>query len=631
MLDQDLLSGSMPFHRECFLAAGGNQSARSVAAATYPGRPFEGRHHLQHRRRRWLKDTFAQDLFQALRGRLPQDICLQIAVYFPRERATQAFQQHWPKDHPPQPGNISIPVHRGVTLWAQYALYEGNWYIRSFSYTSRGGNEDIILDWNTEKLPNVFIYHNGLGVRKLIITEDNDTPNSGMFYLKARFDGIKLRGLGVVKSPDSFVEFSDDGPRDIRWAVPPAPVKHSPKIPLPNGLDTQFVRAFDWNKPGTLGYSFLISGSVILHINSHQAGMSAASEEYDRFHYRSVARLYLAMSPGEYVSELWVRTYHNRLSTLIVVTSYGRSLVVGPENHEPGATYHVIAELPQSKPCRMFYAETYKKRIGWLHFDSVSTWRHPEKRHIHPEKRQIDYPWTSVASALTARELWLPESHYTSATLDDVREITPCKFLRTRFLDDGERITGLLLTYTDGSRSSVGEIRPDKLGTPVAVTSGTMFLQYKGPSCDGPDTISHVAAYGLDWFGFSEPPVPASSAEESEHTDPEPLEDEDGSDISSSEESDSDFLTRYANTMAVPMNGRFDWSFRAKEDYILSHHKCGNPKHEMQHVLAEHATMAKEDPVVKSLSVLIGKIDPGDLDEMYRYAESNGNYEIFGL
>jgi hypothetical protein len=124
--------------------------------------------------------------------------------------------------------------------------------------------------------------------------------------------------LGIVKSPDRFLEFQYDGPCEIRWAIPPAPVKHSPKIPLPKDLDSQFVRAFDWNKPGTLGYSFLVLGDVILHFNSHQAGTSAAPEDYDRFGIYPVTRLYLAMSPGESVSELWVRTYYETHSTLIV-------------------------------------------------------------------------------------------------------------------------------------------------------------------------------------------------------------------------------------------------------------------------------------------------------------------------
>ncbi|KAF5559483.1 hypothetical protein FNAPI_4702 [Fusarium napiforme] len=619
--DLDLLS-SMTFHRSCFLIIGGGRSAPTVAAATYPGRDFEGYHHLQHRRHRWLKDTFSRILFQALRGRLPLEVCRTIAEHSTRERAIQAFQRHLPRYHSLQPGNISIPIHCGVTLWAQYVVYEGDRYIRSFSYASRGGDEDIVLDWNTaEKLLNVFIRHNGLGVNKLI-------RNSADWSCT---QGIKLRGLGIVKSPDSFVEFSDDGPRDIRWAIPPAPVKHSPKIPLPNGLDTQFVRAFDWNKPGTLGYSFLVLGDAFLRINSHQAGSPPASEDYCLLDRPKVARLYLAMSPGESVAELWIRTYHKRLSTLIVVTSFGRSLVVGPENYEPGATYHAIAELPQNKPCRMFYAESYSKSIGWLHSDSVSTWQLPEKRQIHPEERQIDYPWTSLASALTARELWLPSSHYTSAKLDDVREITPCKFWQTSFFVEGEKITGLLLTYADGSRASVGEIRPDKLGTPVAVASVTMFLRYKGPYCEGPDTISRVVDYGLDWFGFSEPLVSDSPVEESDHTDTEPLEDEDESDVVSSEESDSGFKTRYTNIMAVPMNGRLDWSFRAKGNYILSHHKFDNPKHEMRHILSQHATITTEDPVVKSLTNLVGNVSPNNLESVYHDAERTGNHQIFGL
>lgn len=166
----------MPYHHECFLVVGGDQSARNVAAATCPGNVSESCYHLQRRRCRWLKDTFAQELFQALRGRLPLEVCRNIAKYAARDRAIQVFQQHWSKDHPLQPGNISVPVHRGVTLWAQYVYYEGNRYIRSFSYSSRGGDEEIVLDWNTDKLPNVFICHNGLGVNNLTVTEDDGSP-----------------------------------------------------------------------------------------------------------------------------------------------------------------------------------------------------------------------------------------------------------------------------------------------------------------------------------------------------------------------------------------------------------------------------------------------------------------------
>ncbi|KAF5663914.1 hypothetical protein FDENT_13005 [Fusarium denticulatum] len=591
----------IPYHLECFEIVG-RQSYHNVAFATWPGIQYEGPHHLADRRRRWLENTFAKDLFRTLRGRLPQDICQTIAVYFPRERAMQAFQQLWSQDHPRQPRNISVPVHCGVTLWAQYINYEGNQYIESFSYESRGGDEEIVLKWepNTKKLHNVFIRHSGLGVTKIIVTEGEETPD--VEHVEG-FDGIKIRRLGVFKSADDFVEFHQGGPLEILWAVPAAPVKHSPKIPLPRGFGSQFVRAFDWNKPGTVGYSFFVLGSVILHVNSHQAGTPAAPEDYDRFAYGfdRCRRLYLAMSPGEIVSELWLRGYDEPNRTLIaatdhlavqVVTNLGRSLVVGADHVGPFTKYHAVAKLPQHKPCRMFYAESIECHIGWLHFDSVSTWRHPEERQIqHPQGFCCN--WTC----------------HTSAKLHDVREVTPCVFRTPMSLSDDEKITGLLLSYTDGSRSSVGEIRPDRLGTPKAATSDTLFLQYQSSSEEILDSGGHLVESGLDWFGFSEPPSGAASDDGSDNIDEEPHEmiDDSHPEDNSSEEGDSNEPVRSTTTIAVPMRGRLDWILRdSDQDYALSYHKRSSPKDAMRQVLAEDATMPRQEPVTKSLSILVG-------------------------
>ncbi|KAF5609067.1 uncharacterized protein FSUBG_4222 [Fusarium subglutinans] len=598
----------VPYHLECFEIVG-RQSYHSVAAATWPGIEYEGPHHLAGRRRLWLENTFAQNLLRALRARLSQDICQQIATYFPREHAMQAFQQLWSKDRPRQPRNISVPVHCGVTLWAQYVHYEGNRYIESFSHDSRGGDEEVVLKWEpkAKKVPNIFIRHSGLGASKIIVTEGSEVP-----------DGIKIRCLSIVKSPDSLVEFQIGGPCEIRWAVPAAPVKHSPKIPLSTHFESQFVRAFDWNKPGTVGYSFFVLGSVILHINSHQAGPPAAPEEYDRFAYdgERYRRLYLAMSPGESVSELWLRSGRiNR--ALIVVTNFGRSLVVGTDLVHPHMKYHVIARLRENKPCRMFYAETIECHIAWLHFDSVSTWRHPEERQIQP-----------------TQETCVHRGYRTSARLRDVREVTPCVFRTPLSLSMGEKITGLLLSYTDGSRSSVGRVRPDRLGTPKAATSDTMFLQYQSRSGGFPESDGHLLESGLDWFGFSEPPSGASSNEGSDNADGESHEikynSQSGDD--SGEESDSDEPVISTTTIAVPMRGRIDWILRDSDEiYALSYHKNSSPKDTMHHVLAEDATMPRQESVTKSLTVLVGIIAPLFLTQAYETAESTGNYDIFGL
>ncbi|KAF5663779.1 hypothetical protein FCIRC_11068 [Fusarium circinatum] len=562
----------VPYHLECFEIVG-RQSYHSVAAATWPGIEYEGPHHLAGRRRLWLENTFAQNLFRTLRGRLPHDVCQQIAVYFPREHAMQAFQQLWSKDRPRQPRNISVPVHCGVTLWAQYVHYEGNRYIESFSHDSRGGDEEVVLKWEpkAKEVPNIFIRHSGLGASKIIVTEDSEAPD--VEHVEG-FDGIKIRRLSIVKSPDSLVEFQIGGPCEIRWAVPAAPVKHSPKIPLSTHFESQFVRAFDWNKPGT-------------------AGTPAAPEEYDRFAYdgERYRRLYLAMSPGESVSELWLRSGRNNRA-LVVVTNFGHSLVVGTDLVHPHMKYHVIARLPENKPCRMFYAETIECHIAWLHFDSVSTWRHPEERQIQP-----------------TQETCVHWSYRTSARLRDVREVTPCSKLCW------------------GSS-------PDRLGTPKAATSDTMFLQYQSRSGGFPESDGYLLESGLDWFGFSEPPSGASSNEGSDNADGESHEMKDNSQSGddSGEESDSDEPVISTTTIAVPMRGRIDWILRDSDEiYALSYHKNSSPKDTMHHVLAEDATMPRQESVTKSLTVLVGIIAPLFLTQAYETAESTGNYDIFGL
>lgn len=174
------------------------------------------------------------------------------------------------------------------------------------------------------------------------------------------------------------------------------------------------------------------------------------------------------------------------------------------------------------------------------------------------------------------------------------------------------KITGLLLTYDDGSRSSVGQVRLDTMGTPRTVTSDTMYLQYKGDVRGTLQTDSRLVDSGFDWFGFSEPLSSASSTKESNNTDSESHETKDSpqfEDLPSEGDGVCESVT-YTNTIAVPMSGRLDWNKEVDHDvYAVSYHKGStSEKDEMRPVLAEHANMAKYEPVVKPLSILIGNI-----------------------
>jgi hypothetical protein len=201
----------------------------------------------------------------------------------------------------------------------------------------------------------------------------------------------------------------------------------------------------------------------------------------------------------------------------------------------------------------MFHAESYYCDIAWLHFDSVSTWR-------HPEKRQIQSIWGSALEWPTHLFPRHRPAYYTSAKLDGVREITPCMMLPLWYHGQGEKITGLLLSYTNGTRSSVGEVRPDRLGTPKAVISDTMFIQYKGTSQDVLEANRHLVEFGIDWFGFSEPLSSVSSDEKIDNVDDESHETDDVSQAGDDSSEDGDYHepVKRTNTIAVPMSGRLD-------------------------------------------------------------------------
>ncbi|SCV33238.1 uncharacterized protein FFB14_04405 [Fusarium fujikuroi] len=587
------------------------------AAVTIRG-SFNGPEEMCGPRRRWLENTVTQNLFHALRGRLPTEICRNAAIYCVREQSIRFIHQGW-RQRQTRRGFISVPVHNHTTLWAQYTHFEGIRYLRSFSYDSQGGDEDFLIKGNTANPLNIFARHNHLGVNKLVITEGHERPETEeahnywwtchaqqhrLFHFKARFDGIKIRNLVVVKSPKTFLNFAMDG-CEIRWAVPPSPVKFSPKIPLVSGIPWTDVQSLDWNKPGTSGYSFLLFGESVVQCNFHHVhGPPVPYQKYTTGEHNDLLCLHFPMNLDERVSELWIRQYPERTTTLIIVTDCGRSLVLGSQQDGPGATYHVVAKLPQDKPCLMFHAHSYT--FSWFHFDSVLSWEKPQARQIQPA-------WKP------AHEMTIG-THYSSAKL----------------------YGGLLLTYYDDTRTCIGEVRCDSLGTPQKVTSDTMWIRYVEYKKAGIlDENTHCCDCGIEWFGFSQPllgsfsshkdkDVPTdehdSDEEQTSHQDDSSAEDESEDET----ESDDDY-DRSPKYVSLPMRGRLDWVKESDGSIcLLSHHMRSRPDDEMLHVLAEDAKADRVDPVSKSCTILTGKTTPENL-RPEKIAKEFDNYGIYGL
>ncbi|KAF5604862.1 hypothetical protein FPCIR_715 [Fusarium pseudocircinatum] len=440
---------------------------------------------IQTRRLKWLERTFSENLFQTIRKRLPPEVCDNIAQYCLLERAVQVVRDLWLSKDRPKAGRISVAMD-GNSLWAQYVEFEGIRYVRSLSYHSIGGDESQILsEPDPNRNVNIFIAHSYHGVTEIIATSDNEipsvkeqtgrwwtvfTPSKMPFYLKARFDGIKLRDLAAYK-------YADDQPRfteALQWSVLPTTLDPipEPSIPCDSLLSGENISVIDWNQPDVIGYSFYGRGNIIIHIVPHKAG---EKHPYD-FGTPSQHRyswVYFPVDSDERISEVWVRRYGIKLprgvlsppTTLILRTSKGRLLTLGPQlkyqqavGYETHAKYDLVATLPQTRPCRMYFA-IFLLMGSWLRFEGASTFKKLKLHSLQDERHQLP-----------------PDNckyQYSSAELEGVQTVTPCEFWGAPGM-----ILGLLLTYRDGHKRCVGRVRLDYLLAPLQVTSETMWIVY---------------------------------------------------------------------------------------------------------------------------------------------------------
>lgn len=154
-------------------------------------------------RRIWLESSYARILYIAFDYRLPPIVCKMIAADFTQERAVQIVRDAWLRSENTRPASLSMTIEADMALWAQYMGFEGNRYIKSLSYSSKGGPEVKIFERQGGTPLNIFIAHNHLGVVNIIATTGETVPKidqkanhwwtilsspSGPFSFQGRFD-----------------------------------------------------------------------------------------------------------------------------------------------------------------------------------------------------------------------------------------------------------------------------------------------------------------------------------------------------------------------------------------------------------------------------------------------------------
>ncbi|KAF5720472.1 hypothetical protein FMUND_4294 [Fusarium mundagurra] len=467
-------------------------------------------------RTRWLKSSLSLEVRHAIKNRLPIEVCENIAAYCLSEYATKLHLDAWQSRNPSDPDNdLTLPVSNGQTVWAQYVEIEGCKYVRSLSTVRMNEDDTMVItakqNFGSSMELGMYFAQDSLGVRCVIACSDDEirgTEEPGLrwayiphrcynfpLYIRMRFDGLKLRNLDVTHYEREYYV------QRTRWAVLPRDLRclGAPDDNFSESGDRAVVHAVDWNLPGVSGYAIGLQSSSIDSIVPYRPGKlpSALIDAYDN---AESTFLYFPVDPEERISDLWLRSgdfpYDDdtliRAESLIVVTSNGRSLVLGPDIRSPrsdrSADYEALADLSSTTPTRTLYYK-YSHNESWLGFERMTTW------HNRKIKLSFEPPiWPGPY-------YWFDQFFSTSAELENLRTIVPCRGWRNCVDDE---IFGLLFTYADGRQRSVGRIRLDHLQEPVNITSDRFWIGSSGDTEPDEEEPSSPTGH-IIWLGVCKP------------------------------------------------------------------------------------------------------------------------------
>ncbi|KAF5022890.1 hypothetical protein F66182_5050 [Fusarium sp. NRRL 66182] len=290
------------------------------------------------------------------------------------------------------------------------------------------------------------------------------------------------------------------------------------------------MRAFDFNKHGTTGYSVCWSGHEMVSLHAHRDNENRQSE------YDSLSRLrctYHPLDQGEFVQQVWLRgpelyamakplpsqgdggvRYH--LSTpwgleaykrpcdlaLGLVTSKARTIIAGsfPDHYGPRTpfakhhTWLLIATAQGQAPIRMFFSPSPHG------IPLIAAPAHLPDNHSNPPP-PMQRPLTPMPRHNPIQAL-----HYSWASLNDVAEVLVCKSKnnteddqvaqRLSLQPNYDKVAGLLLRYANGNEASVGCFRFDWSEPPLSTSSTKGLFLGIGPGRIG-QISSHVAAVSV--------------------------------------------------------------------------------------------------------------------------------------
>ncbi|KAG5755461.1 hypothetical protein H9Q72_008027 [Fusarium xylarioides] len=271
--------------------------------------------------------------------------------------------------------------------------------------------------------------------------------------------GLKMRDLHVVKSQEDVL------PPLARWSLLPP----NPEAIWYLHLDDRaggrhYLKVLECEGPEITGYSACLLDEDLLYLHSHREGedFSFYSEgRGDRLH---AVWLYFPVEKHERIVEVWRLRRRPAFwrDILLLRTNKSRVFFLGANANmaPPDAIFERVALLT-AQPSRLWFS-SQGDGVDCLAFDCE------DKRHDKNEAPPSFQDPSTWSPRMSVQQVFNK-----SVRLGGVTGVVPCR----TWIPGSTGIVGLIFTYSDGSRESVGQVRLDHLLAPIEVDpAGEMWI-----------------------------------------------------------------------------------------------------------------------------------------------------------
>ncbi|QGI76720.1 unnamed protein product [Fusarium fujikuroi] len=351
---------------------------------------------------------------------------------------------------------LHFVVDPSKPIWGISTTFENARYLQGLS--NKAGKHAFLVVSEPQKFSSgVYLASDHLGVRAISFGETDvtqschyeqpgiwwtfqNTNKSERYFLKWYSDGFKMRDLHMVRLQENVL-----GPL-ARWSLlPPNPEAIWYLHLGDRSGGRHYFKVLECESPEITGYSACLLDEDLFYLHGHREGEDFSFYSEGRGERLHAVWLYFPVEKHERIVEVW------RLRRR---PTFWRDILL------PNAIFERVALLT-AQPSRLWFS-SQGDGVDCLAFDCE------DKRHDKTEAPPFFHDPSTWSSRVSVQQVFNK-----SVRLGGVTGLVPCR----TWIPGSTGIVGLIFTYSDGSRESVGQVRLDHLLPPIEVDpAGEMWI-----------------------------------------------------------------------------------------------------------------------------------------------------------